>query len=469
MILADGSITFGALEKRVRAIQSGLRREGFKPGDRVVVLVPVSLDLYALLLALFSMGVVPVSLDSSMGLPRMLQALGLSRARAVFSTESLFRYRFLIPRLWGMRLFSVDSGGIGLMPFSALEAEGDAGFSVEDRSPGDFALITYTSGSTGRPKGADRPQGILLAQHEISRELWPDAPDEVDMPCFPNIALQNLSCGITTVLPDLDFRAISSFDPARVVAQLEEHGVTRISGAPAFLKILTRHIIDSGQPLEWVRGLIAGGAPVPRWLCRDVLRAFPNADAYVVYGSTEAEPMAFASMREVIDSPGEGYLVGKPIPQIWLKLEAGEVWVTGPHVIQRYLDNDEANRETKIRDGEGRIWHRTGDQARIDASGRVWLMGRIKEQIRLAGEPLPNYVLEQRLEELPGVTRAAVVAASGVPRVFVEGAGRDGVGHSMLRALIRERVAGAEVEFVDALPVDGRHFWKIDRHALARR
>src|SRR3954466_12221334 len=68
MILADQKITYGELEQRVRAIQTGLRREGFRPGDRAVVVVPVSVDLYALLLALFSLGVVPVLLDSSMGL-----------------------------------------------------------------------------------------------------------------------------------------------------------------------------------------------------------------------------------------------------------------------------------------------------------------------------------------------------------------------------------------------------------------
>jgi acyl-CoA synthetase (AMP-forming)/AMP-acid ligase II len=466
MILAEHRITYGELEKRVRAIQTGLRREGFRPGDRVVILVPVSFELYALLLALFSLGVVPVSLDSSMGLAKMLQALGLSKARALISVDRLLRYRFLVPRLWGMKLYSLDSDGIWLRPFSKLEASSADEFAVEERSTEDFALITYTSGSTGRPKGADRCQGILLAQHEISRELWPDAPDEVDMPCFPMVALQNLSCGITTVLPDVDFRALTSLNPAKVVAQLKAHGVTRLSGAPAFLKALTRHIIDSGEPLEWVRGLIAGGAPVPRWLCRDVLRAFPNAEAYVVYGSTEAEPMAFASMREVIDSPGEGYLVGKPIPQLELRIarETGEISVTGPHVIRRYLDNELANRETKIKDADGRIWHRTGDQGRIDDSGRVWITGRISDQVAVADRRYPNYVLEQRLEEIPGVARAAVLRG---PRVFIERS-VEGPDEDAIRQAIREDVDGADVEFLDALPVDGRHFWKIDRHRLPR-
>src|SRR5262249_12167423 len=152
-------------------------------------------------------------------------------------------------------------------------------------------------------------------------------------------------------------------------------------------------------------------APVPRWLCRDVLRAFPNAESFVVYGSTEAEPMAFAPMREVIESPGEGYLVGKPIPQLNLRVagETGEIFVTGPHVIRRYLDNEHANRTTKIKDSDGRIWHRTGDQGLFDESGRVWITGRISDQVHVEERSYPNYVLEQRLEEIPGVARAAVL------------------------------------------------------------
>jgi acyl-CoA synthetase (AMP-forming)/AMP-acid ligase II len=190
----------------------------------------------------------------------------------------------------------------------------------------------------------------------------------------------------------------------------------------------------------------------------------------VVYGSTEAEPMAFASMREVVEAPGEGYLVGRPIPQLRLKLarETGEILVTGPHVIRRYLDNEQANRETKLKDAYGRIWHRTGDQGRFDSSGRVWITGRIKDQVAIAGLMQPNYVLEQRLEELPGVSRAAVLAAAGAsgPRVFVERAA--GSSDTVTRASIHEQLASAEVEFLDALPVDGRHFWKIDRARLSR-
>jgi acyl-CoA synthetase (AMP-forming)/AMP-acid ligase II len=459
MILAHERVSFGEIERRVRALQTGLRREGFRPGDRMVVLMPVGVDLYALLLALFSLGVVPVSLDASMGPRRMLQALGLSRAKGLVSVDRLLRHRFWIPRLWGMRLYSADSSGLGLRPFSRLESAGTSDFAIEDRAATDFALITYTSGSTGRPKGADRAQGILLAQHEISRELWPEASDEVDMPCFPMVALQNLACGITTVLPDVDFRALGSIDAGRVLSQIDRHGVTRISGAPAFLRSLTRHLLERHESMEWVRGLIAGGAPVPRWLCRDVLRAFPGSESFVVYGSTEAEPMAFAPMREILDSPGAGYLVGRKIEKIELRMVEGEVQVSGPHVIRRYLDNDEANRRTKIPDEQGRIWHRTGDEGHLDSTGRLWITGRIAD--RVAG--LPNYVIEQELEGIAGVSRAAVIADGR--RVYIEGdeSAREAVNaHLGTRAWAK----GGQLQICDALPVDARHFWKIDRESL---
>jgi long-subunit acyl-CoA synthetase (AMP-forming) len=173
--------------------------------------------------------------------------------------------------------------------------------------------------------------------------------------------------------------------------------------------------------------------------------------------------MAFVSMDEILETPGEGYLVGRPIPELDLKLEHGEVIVRGPHVVRRYLDNEQANRETKIPDPDGSIWHRTGDEGRIDGKGRLWILGRIKDRVLNSGREHSCYALEQAIEALPGVGRAAVINGARGPRIFFEGL-------KASEETVRDGLDGnwksAEIRKIEALPVDGRHFWKVDRERL---
>ena len=193
----------------------------------------------------------------------------------------------------------------------------------------------------------------------------------------------------------------------------------------------------------------------------------------------------------------EGLCVGRPVSQVDLRLlrpcdepialgedgwapwdvpsgEVGEVTVTGTHVLAGYLNNPEADRENKIREGEC-VWHRTGDAARLDEEGRLWLMGRVKARVRRAGQlwwPIPA---EVRALGVTGVTHAAYLgmpdAAMGQRAVLcVETpAGR-------LTATDRERLLTAlapmpvdELRAFRRLPRDPRHASKTDTEALRRR
>src|SRR6185503_6208024 len=109
-------------------------------------------------------------------------------------------------------------------------------------------------------------------------------------------------------------------------------------------------------------------------------RAAPKAAIHAVYGSTEAEPIAHIELKEIATADWEamanglGLLAGIPIPEIEVELRDHEVFVAGEHVNQGYLDPAD-DVSTKSR-RDGRLWHRTGDAARIDEQGRLWLLGR---------------------------------------------------------------------------------------------
>src|SRR5262249_23735771 len=148
-------------------------------------------------------------------------------------------------------------------------------------------------------------------------------------------------------------------DGARIRAQIEAHGVTRVIAPPA----LCARLAEVGAP--GVRAIFTGGGPVFPNLWRALHLAAPDARLCAVYGSTEAEPIAHIDYDEIGDDDwaamarGEGLVAGRPIPEATLRFDGREIEVAGPHVNRGYLDpNDDAG--AKVLSG-GRLWHRTGD------------------------------------------------------------------------------------------------------------
>ena len=488
-------LTYGELERRVAAVAAGLRRSGLREGDRVVVMIPVRVELYVLALALLAAGMVVVLVDAGMGTRRVVQAIRDSRAAAIVSVDALLRFRWVLPALWRLRRFSLDGGGLGVRRWGSLEVDGAPPLEPAPRAPGDHGLITFTSGSTGRPKGADRTHGLLIAQHEALRAHFPERPDDVDMPCFPVVALHNLCCGITTVMPAVDLRAPATVAAAPVLDQARRHGVTRLSGAPAYMARLAAGLASSGAGLPRVRHVLVGGAPVGQGLCRALIDAFPAARCDIVYGSTEAEPIASVAMTEVLAAGGEGHLVGAPVDEVELALvdlprpapplldargvdpwrvaagAHGEVVVRGDHVNRGYVDNPAADRENKLLGEDGSVWHRTGDVGHLDPQGRLWLSGRTSDLVRVGDVVVHPLPVEAALDALDGVARAALVAHEGAPGgevavAVTAGVTADEVLVAARRALAARGLAGLPVRVVARIPVDRRHNSKIDRPTL---
>jgi acyl-CoA synthetase (AMP-forming)/AMP-acid ligase II len=490
---ADGHaevVSFRGLSERVDALAAGLAREGLRAGDRVLIVAPVSVDFYATAIASLALGATVVLLDGALGARRALVALRAARPRVVVGARAALRLWPLLPPTWRARRFTCDAPCAGTRPLTALSVQDAPPVSPADRGENGEALLTFTSGSTGRPKGADRTHGILIAQHHALVDEAPHASDDVDMTCFPAVALHNLCCGMTTVFAPIDLRRPASADGARVVRAMERWGVTRVSGAPAFygrvLEAMSRDDLRSTR----IRTLVAGGAPVGRSLAAGLVERFPEARAIVVYGSTEAEPIASAPLADVVSERGEGYLVGAPAPVAEVEvvqlpaqppaLDArgmapfragddrdGEVVVRGPHVNRRYVGDDASTRALKVRDPRGGVWHRTGDLARRDARGRLWLTGRVSDLVHHRGRALAPFAVEAELNELPGVRASALVSHPRAPEGELLVVQRGPGGAARARTWLEEHGLGAvPVHAIASLPVDARHQSKIDRARL---
>lgn len=493
-------LTFGGLDARVRGLAAGLAARGVGPGDAVLLFVPMSADLYVALLAVLHRGATAVFVDAWADRGRLDAAVRIANPRAFIGTPRAHLLRVVSPAV--RRIPIALAAGRHVLPLRRHEVRGaaDVAVRVDGSAP---ALVTFTTGSTGAPKAAARSHDFLWAQHlALAGHLRPREGD-VDMPTLPVFVLNNLASGVTSVLPDFDPRRPADIRPARIHRQMRAERVDTSSGSPAFYDRLGRWCAATGARIP-LRALFTGGAPVLPPLAR-LLDLVTEGEPHVVYGSTEAEPIAGIGAREMLaadrDASGDaahpgGICVGAPVPEIALRLlrphdgpialddggwaawetgagEVGEVVVGGAHVLPGYLNDPEAERQNKIRDG-GRVWHRTGDGAWRDADGRLWLMGRLKERVERDGRVWWGGAAEARALTVDGIAHAAYIgvadATLGQRAVLVVEAegGRmaDATRASILRAL--GPFPADEIIPLPRIPRDPRHASKTDVPALRK-
>jgi acyl-CoA synthetase (AMP-forming)/AMP-acid ligase II len=475
----ETSVTFAELWRRVNATAAGLERTGVRPGDRMLCFVPMSLDLYVALLALLKMGAVAVFVDPWIGLRQMAAFAAAAEPRGFIGVAQSHWLRLFEPVLRALPVTVTTGRRIGPWPARWTLRELEVAGSVTEIHPvtaDTAALITFTSGSSGTPKGANRTHGFLAAQHVALQAEFTYRDDDVDLTMFPVFALNNLARGITSVIPAMDFRHVAAVDAGVVAAQMRQWHVTTCTASPPLVDRLAAH----RPPL---RRLLTGGAPITDDQLKHWQQAWPDTEIVVVYGSTEAEPVAHISAAERLAARNSfhtvvpGFCMGRPVTPArviplarglvtWSANELpagaiGELIVTGAHVCQDYFRNPQAVAENKILAPDGAVWHRMGDTGYFDEQGRFWLTGRLHSTIWRAGEP----VQAQLLEQAAGVTGIAAVGVTdpqlGERVVLVMTGAAD-------QESIRQHVAEAGLAVDEivvsgrALPLDPRHNAKVD-------
>jgi len=504
LIMESGAITFGELRERVGRAAAGLRRLGLKPGERAIVMIPMSIDLYVAMLALLEMGAVAVFVDPWIGRRQIAAFAAFAEPRAWLGIGKSHLLRLSDPRLRGIPVTVTTGWHLGPWPARCSLAGIEVGEGeIHPVSPEDPALITFTTGSSGEPKGANRTHRFLLAQRAALAAEFPAAQGDVEMTMFPVFALNNLAAGVPSVVPAMDFRRVDRVDATRVLAQMRHHEVTTCTASPPFFDRLAAEIERRPAERPALRRLLTGGAPVSDAELRTWRLAFPETEILVAYGSTEAEPVAHLTAEERLAATNParplapGYCAGRPIDRIRAKVarieagpielgaegwaawelpagEIGELVVSGDHVCRDYYRNPRAVGENKIADGEA-VWHRMGDTGSFDAEGRFWLAGRVHSTIHRGGALVHPQLVEQAARgEDPRIRR---IAAVGVPDpslgervvLVVETEEEKIEGEIASRAAAAGLIADEIVLTSEPLPVDPRHNSKIDYGRLRLR
>lgn len=500
--------TYRRLSEIASGYAAGFSKLGITAGDRVAVLVPPSLDFFAVTFALFRIGAVPVFIDPGMGIRPVGRCLQEAEPQAFVSTPKAHVARLLFGWLRNGKVKKIQVGGKISIPGTVkLEVQPPPGkASYPATNAEDNAAILFTSGSTGAPKGALYTHGNFNEQVRLLQSSYQIAHGEIDLCTFPLFALFAPALGMTAVIPEMNFTKPALVDPEKIYQAIETFGVTNLFGSPALVRRITAIGKKRDPRLQSLKRVISAGAPVSARILNNFSAVIPEqAEIFTPYGATEALPVASISSRTVLVETAEktamglGVCVGKPVSGVKVRIigitddpvpqwsedlvlpanQIGEIIVAGGQVTQSYYGRPEANISAKIATSAAEAnFHRMGDLGYFDDLGRLWFCGRKSHRLSTAAGPMYTIPCESVFNTHKDVYRTALVgkgsAGSMLPVLCVETSKKLAAKHQarlkkdLLTIASRHRHTEAisEVRFFKALPVDTRHNAKIFREKL---
>lgn len=505
--LSYQSINYKEFTTTTSRIASGYLKLGIKQGDRVILFVPMTVNLYLAMSALQRIGAIPVFLDSWTRHVHMGTAIQQVQPKAIISFEKAFMMLANAPGVESIPIkitvgltsqkYGTPLEELTTSPLSPI-------YPVEQE---DTALITFTTGSSGMPKGADRSHRFLAAQHYALNKCIPYKEDDIDLPIFPVFSLNNVASGISTVLPSIDIGTPNSTDSQILFNQIKNCKVNCATLSPSIFNNLAKFCRENNFEIPQLKRVVTGGAPVSRNNILDFKSIAKNAEIVVLYGSTEVEPISQIRDRELdSDLMDEGVSVGHIVAGLTFKIikinrnsikidskkdwkmlesekdEVGELIVSGEHVCQKYYKNQEAFDRAKIVDTDGVIWHRTGDLVRLDGDGCFWIVGRVHNAINRNGRYLFPVQSELILKKLSFVSQAAYV---GIPdstlgekavvvmqtkdNTIIQNKKTKQLEAKIKSAFSKNNLPVDLIIFVENIPMDPRHHSKVEYTELRKQ
>jgi olefin beta-lactone synthetase len=419
IVAPDGRVlwAFEVLAEAAARFAGGLAAEGIGEGDRVLVLEPDRREIYRAVAGIVWAGATAVLPPASLP-PRAALAAAAGTSPAAVVT-SLRLWPLLVPyagvRHARVRILRSPLSVPGTTRLRDLVRHAPVG--PRPVHAGSAAVLSFTTGSTGRAKPIARSHAVLRAQHDALAQLRGLDDSDRDLAGLPLLVLHNLAGGVTSIVPP---RRAGSRDGGRIRAALTAGGATSAAGFPDLFETAV-HGAGRGD-LGRLRSIHVGGTRVRPALLNALDATVPNARTTVVYGSTEIEPIAALGAAAylghlVASTPEDGICVGRVIDGLDLRLEgppeAGSRTPSAGTGMPRAALSGESTPPGRILLRGPRAasagglggWVETGDAGRLDAAGRLWLLGRVANAV---GDLCPVAV-ERVAEDLPWANRAAAV------------------------------------------------------------
>ncbi len=450
--------TYAELADAIARLAGGLQARGFGPGSTLAIMAPNIPEYAVVFHAVATCGGTITTVNPTYGAEEVRFQLNDAAATMIITVPM-----FAETAKEAMEGSPADEMVvIGEPSFDGLFGEPAGQVPIDPRES--VVVLPYSSGTTGLPKGVMLTHHNCVANLVQSDSMIMYEDGEVALAVLPFFhiygmqVLMNglLSNGVTVV-------SMPRFDMEQGLELIQKYGVTQFFAVPPIVLGLAKHPAVDAFDISSLKKVFCGAAPLGADLAEE---AAARIGAAVVqgYGMTELSPISHATVGE--DSkPGSN---GVTAPNTLCRIvdpegndlgvdEEGELWIKGPQVMKGYLNNAEATAATIDSDS----WLHTGDVARIDADGHMYIVDRVKELIKFKGFQVPPAELEALIVTHPAVADVAVIGvpdveAGELPKAFVVLKPGEEATTEDIQSFVAGHVASYKhirlVEFTDEIP-----------------
>jgi acyl-CoA synthetase (AMP-forming)/AMP-acid ligase II len=430
LVYEDEHLTFEEHFRRVATLAGRLIEDyGVTKGDRVAIAMRNYPEWSIAFSAVLACGAVAVPLNAWWTEPELAYGVSDSGAKVLIA-DGERAVRLLGTGVPLIVVRGEAPAGARTLGDVLGEVRPDVTLPEVDLSPEDPATIFYTSGTTGHPKGAlgshrNLGQSPMTVAYGLMRAVTMAGLDPAQAAAVRRVTLLAVplfhvtgcfSALTTTMFTGGGLVLMYKWDAGKALRLIERERVTTMIGVPTNAWQLMSHPDFGSHDLSSLTTLGYGGAPAPPKLLERITANLPGRAPSNGYGMTETTALAIGNAGG--DYHGRPDSIGRPTAVVDVRVvgpmgaelppgEVGELCVRGPNVILGYWNKPEATAETFVNG-----WLHTGDLARIDEEGFVYIVDRAKDMVIRGGENVYCAEVEAALFEHPAVDDVAVI---GVP------------------------------------------------------
>ena len=469
LITDEKQFTYCQLDQLIKNLAANLQHQlNIRPSDRIAMVMTNSWEFVVTYLSILRVGAIAIPVNSLLQGSELRFILEDVNCHAAFVTKDcwpVFKTAVVglhtLTKIVGVRFEAKET-----ISFGPLVSEPSVPMCEQKVDPHDIAAILYTSGTTGMPKGAMITHDNILFNTYSCERCFNFKHNEVHLAATPLYAVTGLNTILQTSIRLGSTLVLMRFTTVQDLWKtIQTHRVNTFLGVPSMFTMMTTAKGLERFDLSTIHTFGYAGAPMPADTISRLANIFPHINLQNFYGLTET-----TSITTVLP-PGDALKfpasVGKTVPELDLMIAnaegtpmpsgaVGELCVHGRSVFKGYLNQSNATSESFFNE-----WFRTGDLARFNEDGYVFLMGRKKELIIVAGENVYAAEVENVLGTHPKVLEAAVIGVENpvlgeVVKAFVVSRPGEVIPKFELKRFCKNKLASFKVpqivEFRNDLP-----------------
>jgi len=411
-------LSYKELNSRVNKLSNALLNHGIKQGDKIILFMPNSPEFIISYFAVLRIGAIIVPVNAKLTSNELSYIIEDSEAKAFIAHQLLVEQIKDLPRLFPIYYVKTGEAMESWNSFEQLLISGNDIEIDYDLKEDDEATILYTSGTTGKPKGVlFTYRNILTAavMMAIEMEMKPESKMLHLMPLSHSAPLHLFLVAGTYV--GASHIVAPLFTPDILLTLIHKEKATHFFGAPVAYLFTANHPKLKDYDLSSMKCWVYGGAPLAKEEVKIVQEKFNTNRLFCVYGLTEAGPTGTLLLPEEHETKA-GSIGKRAALNTEIKIvdqeghpvesgEIGEIILKGEGVMKGYYNNPEQTNEV-VKNG----WLYTGDMAKYDEEGYIYVVDRKKDMIISGGVNIFPKEIEETLSTHPNIAEVAVV---GVP------------------------------------------------------